>query len=389
MNKSWPSVKLGEIVKDLTNERIFSVKSDDEIIDPTISSATHTISVAGKNSGLTVRIKKRVLICPGDLVFSRLHTQNGAFAFSDQYFHATTTFIPLSINEKMIEPRFLFWALHSCVPTLSASDSVGRETYKTSQILNLEIPLPYLQEQQRILRRLEEFQLKIEKICVLRKQTIIELEEMQASAIRRVIQNVSAEKVDLQDVCTAIIDNLHSTPKYSENGIPCIRSPDVGWGKLNLIDAFRTDDDEYLRRVVRGAPKADDIVLVREGGGTGKAAIVLPDQKFSLGQRVMMIRPDKEKVIPRFFLYQILSPLIQEDQILPICKGSASPHLNIGSLKKFHFRLPSLSDQNRIVTYLDEFLAKKEELKIFQDETAIEIKALLPSILNKAFKGEL
>src|SRR3546814_6534021 len=90
------------------------------------------------------------------------------------------------------------------------------------------------------------------------------------------------------------------------------------------------------------------IVLVREGSGMGKCALVAPGQRFSLGQRVMMLRPDKSRVLPQFFLHQLLSPVIQEDHILPLSKGSASPHLNIGALRRFPFILPSLSEQEEL-----------------------------------------
>jgi len=134
---------------------------------------------------------------------------------------------------------------------------------------------------------------------------------------------------------------------------------------------------------------SDDIVLVREGGGTGKAAIVEEGQRFSLGQRVMMLRPNKTLVMPEFLLYQILSPAIYDEQILPVTKGSASPHLNIGAIRKFTFLLPPIPEQRRIVTYLGDLQAKVNALKRIQVETAAELDALVPSILDKTFKGEL
>ena len=36
----------------------------------------------------------------------------------------------------------------------------------------------------------------------------------------------------------------------------------------------RTDESEYVRRTIRGEPQENDIVLVHEGGGTGKCALV-------------------------------------------------------------------------------------------------------------------
>ncbi|MBK9715377.1 MAG: restriction endonuclease subunit S [Kouleothrix sp.] len=133
----------------------------------------------------------------------------------------------------------------------------------------------------------------------------------------------------------------------------------------------------------------DDIVLVREGGGTGKAAIVEDGHRFSLGQRVMMLRPDQSQVVPRFFLYQILSPTIYDDHILALTKGSASPHLNISVLRKFPFVLPPMKEQSRIASHLDSLQAKVDVLKALQAATQAELDALLPAVLDRAFKGEL
>ena len=54
-------------------------------------------------------------------------------------------------------------------------------------------------------------------------------------------------------------------------------------------------------------------------------------QRFSLGQRVMILRPNKTSILTTFLLYQLLSPLVQEDQIVPLCTGAASPHPSRGS----------------------------------------------------------
>jgi type I restriction enzyme S subunit len=115
----------------------------------------------------------------------------------------------------------------------------------------------------------------------------------------------------------------------------------------------------------------------------------MANQRFSLGQRVMMLRPATSKVLPKFFLHQFLSPCIQDDQIRPLSKGSASPHLNIGALRKFRFYLPPLPEQRRIVAELDALQAEVDDLKRLQAETAAELDALLPAILDRAFKGEL
>jgi type I restriction enzyme S subunit len=103
----------------------------------------------------------------------------------------------------------------------------------------------------------------------------------------------------------------------------------------------------------------------------------------------MLLRPRQSAIIPEFLLYQWLSPLVFDDQITPLSKGSASPHLNIGAIRTFAIRVPTLAVQRRIVAYLDGLRAKVDAVKKLQTGTTAELDALLPSILDKAFKGEL
>ena len=264
-------------------------------------------------------------------------------------------------------------------------DAIER-TSEGSELPSLPVPISELG---RVVARIEALAKEIFEVYQLRDQASFETDALWTSALRAAFLRSHHREIPLEQACSAIIDNLHTNPRYSDSGIPCIRSPDVGRGTLSLETALRTDEAEYSRRTVRGEPQTDDIVLVREGGGTGKAAIVLPNQRFSLGQRVMMLRPDKNIVLPKFFLYQILSPLIQDDHIAPLSKGSAAPHLNIGSLKRFPFRLPPLDEQRRLVAELEMLQAELETVKRLQAESAAKLGALLPSILSKAFAGEL
>ena len=70
-------------------------------------------------------------------------------------------------------------------------------------------------------------------------------------------------------------------------------------------------------------------------------------------------------------------------------EGSAQPSLNAGKILGTSLPLPPLSEQRRIVAGLDALQAEVDALKRLQAETAAELDALLPAILDRAFKGEL
>ncbi len=392
MKTNWAKVKLGEVLI----ERREEPNSNDLVLGK-----IRIIEKIGFENGI-IQLRTdgttktgMILIRPGDLVVSGINAAKGAIAIYDDYLKpiaATIHYGAYIPNQKRVSVEFLWWLLRSQIFRDLLMEHVpgGIKTeLKAKRLLNIPIPLPPLPEQRRIVAKIDELAARIKKMRKLHQETTEEVKGLSTALFPSMIQGCRSDEIQLQEACGAIIDNLHSNPSYSETGFPCVRSPDVGWGTLNLMTALKTDEEEYRRRTVRGEPQPDDIVLVREGGGAGKAAIVLPGQRFSLGQRVMMLRPNKKKVLPRFFLYQMLSPLIQEDQVGPFCKGSASPHLNIGALRCFQFKLPSISDQRQIVEKLDVLQAEINKIESIQVQTSAILESLFSSILDKAFKGEL
>jgi type I restriction enzyme, S subunit len=391
-----PSIQLGEVLH--LSDRAIPSANLQEINLAGVYSFGRGLFKRGPMRPAETSYKSYNRLVAEDFVISQPKAWEGALARVTQEFDGwflSPVFPTFTAETERLLPGYLEWfckrkAVWQDLQILSKGMGARRETVSPEQFLTLEIPLPSLNEQRRIVAHIDGLASKVEESNALRLSSQQELFALSISHSRKLFEALPGPRVPIESVCSAIIDNLHSNPVYAEGGtIPCIRSSDVGFGTLDLSNARRTDETEYTRRTVRGEPQTNDIVLVREGGGTGKCALVLPKHRFSLGQRVMMLRPDQRQVLPKYFLYQLLSPTIQEDYIQPLSTGSASPHLNIGALRQFPFVLPSLRDQACIVADLDALQAKVRAVNALQSETATELDAMLPAILDKAFKGEL
>lgn len=396
MSGAWHTVPLGSVLE--LSDRAIPSSELAEVNLAGVYSFGRGLFKRGPLRPAETSYKSYNRLVADDFVISQPKAWEGALARVTCDFEGwflSPVFPTFTAKPNYLLPAYLEWfckrkSIWQDLQILSKGMGARRETVSPEQFLSLEIALPPLDEQRRIVGRIEELAAKVEEAQGLRNDTQEELSALQASKGRSIFGELAGQAVPLENVCSAIIDNLHSNPLYVENGtVPCVRSPDVGYGTLDLDNARRTDEAEYVRRTVRGEPKPDDIVLVREGGGTGKCALVQQGQRFSLGQRVMMIRPDQAKVRPKFFLYQILSPTIQDDHISSLSKGSASPHLNIGALRRFPFALPNFDVQDCIIAEFDALQAKVDSVKALQTETAAELGAMLPAILDKAFKGGL
>jgi type I restriction enzyme S subunit len=70
-------------------------------------------------------------------------------------------------------------------------------------------------------------------------------------------------------------------------------------------------------------------------------------------------------------------------------RGQTHPHIRVGDAPHFLLPLPPMEQQVTIVAELDALQSKLDSVRALQTETAAELDALLPAILDRAFKGGL
>jgi type I restriction enzyme S subunit len=359
------------------------------VVNPTIATHPHTISVASIQKGGSVKMGRRVQIVPGDLVFSRLHTQSGSFAFADRSYLATTTFLPLAVDETRADRRFLFWALHVRVPTLSVSDTVGRETYKPQDILSLKIPLPPLWRQRRMVARLEELAAKLKEARVLHRQAADETERLLGATCDRLFDDLAQRwaRQPLGDQVEIQGGFAFKSDEYLEQGLPIVRISNLENGIVH-VKGSPCMPESCLEEFKRFVLQPGDILIAMSGATTGKVGVVPGNcRRWLLNQRVGRFLPKDRQALEQRYVYWLARSV--QKQVFEAAYGAAQPNTSPGDLEKLQFPFPPLPEQRRIVAYLDDLQTKMDALKRLQAETAAELDALLPSILNQAFKGEL
>lgn len=130
-------------------------------------------------------------------------------------------------------------------------------------------------------------------------------------------------------------------------------------------------------------------MLMITGATVGRCAI-FPDtcEPGYVNQHVAICRLPKELVDPQFVLWNLRSPIGQE-QLFGQQYGETKPGLNLINIRMLEVAFPPVPEQHRIVTYLDSLQAMVDELAALQAATQAELDALLPSVLDRAFRGEL
>ena len=114
----------------------------------------------------------------------------------------------------------------------------------------------------------------------------------------------------LNDVCEFIVDTEHKTAPNVDIGIPSIRTPNVGKGRLILDKDIKfVDEPTFVEWTRRGIPQQGDLIIAREAP-VGNVALV-PDIQLCLGQRTVLVRPDNSKANSSYLCYYLLSPKMQ------------------------------------------------------------------------------
>jgi len=271
VGNDWQMTPLREIL--IKSDEWIDLKPEQKYQQVTVRMWGQGVVKRGDVTGVEVASKRMLVVHPQQFIVSRIDARHGASGLIPDVLEGAivTNDFPVFIpNPLKILPKFLSWMskTHAFVDLcIAASEgTTNRVRLKEDRFLAMQIPLPSLEEQRRVVARIEELAAKVEEAQGLRSDATREAEVVAKSAMRQLFKSdVGYPEVTIESVCTAIIDNLHSNPTYSDDGVPCVRSSDVGWGSLFLNTARRTSEDEYQRRTVRGEPTKDDVVLVREG----------------------------------------------------------------------------------------------------------------------------
>lgn len=157
----------------------------------------------------------------------------------------------------------------------------------------------------------------------------------------------------LNEVCKFIIDCPHSTAVDEGEGYPLIRTPNVGRGRLILDNVHRVSEATYNKRNFRAVPQAGDLIFAREAPA-GNVALIKKGQKVCLGQRTVLIRPDRNKVDAGFLAYYILSPE-QQYKLLGSANGATVAHINLPIIRELTVDLPELPIQKKISKILSDY----------------------------------
>ena len=164
--------------------------------------------------------------------------------------------------------------------------------------------------------------------------------------------------VPVENVCSAIVDCPHETPKYEGCLVhPAIRTSELTGTGISWETMKYVSDEEYLRRIRRIKPLPGDVVYAREGT-YGNAAVLPEGHDFCLGQRTMLFRPKAELCLSNYLLHALTSVDVKR-QADELNVGSTVPHVNVRDAKRFAIPMPPIREQQEFA----DFVAQVDKLR--------------------------
>ena len=271
----------------------------------------------------------------------------------------STAFTVLRANPALLDPSFLYYQVISDDFVCKVSELQRGSSYPAvsdSDVLNQQLPLPALDEQQRLAGILSTIQAaKQAGVAELRMATQLRSSFLASQIFTSRFGNQTKptaygpipshwDLLPIESVCELVIDCPHTTPKFLEQGVLVLRNFNFRNGDLELDRAFFTSEPEYELRTQRGRPREGDIALSREAP-VGEACIIPPKMRASLGQRTMLLRPCIEIVTPEFLLGVLYAPEVQAYMNLR-SSGVTAPHLNVADVRRMPIPIPPLDEQH-------------------------------------------
>jgi hypothetical protein len=258
----------------------------------------------------------------------------------------------------------------------------------SAKLAAIHVPLPPLEEQRRIVVRIEELAAKIAEAQQLRQHAVDETRvyenQLSFAAFPVARGHTVGEFVRFQT------GYAFKSEWFSDNGIRVARNANISHGQLDWSDTARVPD-ELLADYRRFELNEGDILVSLDrpiiSTGVKVARVRSADLPCLLLQRVARAIFHSDAVLPDYFFAWLRSPHFVNT--IDPGRSNGVPHISHKDIEKIPFTPPSHSEQREVIFRQGVLQGRINTLRCTQAEVAIKLNAMLPAILGKALRGEL
>lgn len=347
-----------------------------------------SLGIIDYNNGVRIPNFEEFKVAPANSVF--ICAEGGSagkkFAYVEQNVCFGNKLFCLNPIDRSLAGRFLYYFIQSDIFKEQfyalLTGLIGGVSAKKFQ--TIEIPIPPLPEQQRIVSRLDSAFAHIDELKANAEKQVNEARALFQKALSKAMEPKEGwEEKTLGEVCDFRSGFAFKSSKFTKSGEPIIRISDIQNEEIDESNLVYFDPKSYKEDLSKFLIYPDDILIAMSGGTTGKLGLNTSNRKFYLNQRVGVFRENKKYLDHRFLFYFLHT---KSEESLRIAAGAAQPNLSTAQINSFLIPLAPLAEQHRIVSRLDALSKNVKALEENQRKVMAECDALKQALLRKVFE---
>ncbi|QDV62757.1 restriction endonuclease subunit S [Crateriforma conspicua] len=276
--------------------------------------------------------------------------------------------------------------------------AIGKRDFKTCPV-----PLPPIDEQQRIADYLDASCEAIDRAVETKQKQLDTLDALRKSIIQKAVTQGLDPNVPMKDsgalwfprvpehwkvgrlkgIAELLSGYAFDSRTYIEDGTAIIRiSEVVDSPDLSIAKRVPNDFRETLSRFLL---QTGDVLIAMTGATIGKSAVFRCDEPCFLNQRVGAFRPINSDDV--FIAYLIKSELVRE-QIDIFCYGSAQPNIGRHQLENMIVPIPPRCEQSAIADFLLNRLRQIDQVAAVTRDQIRSLNAYRKSLIHECVTGK-
>lgn len=351
--------------------------------------------------GMNITRKQQWIIRTGDVVYNKLFAWKNAFAIVDSSVDnciVSDKFPTYRADLSVVDLQFLDYYFR--IPNLGwqaqvlskGAAAISKLTLNPPQFWDLTIPLPSLIEQQRIVAQIQEFATKIERAQGLQLEAEKEAEDLISSFLSSKLKDIPVDSTLSSILLEKPRNGWSARCDNIETGVPVLSLGAVTGFNYRKTEFKRTSEPTF--ESAHYWLKPGDLLITRSNTPdlVGHAAIYDGSPSPCIYPDLMMRLQINENIADKRFVHCWLRSARVRDHIRSAIKGTSPTMGKISQDTVMNIPFPSqlsLQQQHQIVLAVNTLEKATNSLKTLQSEASATLEVMLPSILDKAFKGEL
>lgn len=290
------------------------------------------------------------------------------------------------IDQKKIIPEYLERALR-CERALQyyranlRGSTARRRSLPTPILLAFEVPLPSLDEQQKVLEIIH----TVEKVEGAYSEEMRQFDLLVKARFVEMFGNENNSKgwniINVEEVADVQVGVVIKPSQYytdAKSGIKAFRSLNIGEGYIKNNDWVYFTPEGHEKNL-KSILKKNDLIVVRSGA-PGTACVVTDEYVGYNAIDIIIAHPNCEKVNP-YFLCMYTNMPHGKKQIEEGTGGAAQQHFNVGKYNKLQLMLPPMDVQNEFVAFFEQV----DKSKFVVQKSLEEVQLLFDSLMQEYF----